>query len=101
MRKIGSRNVISLILSVLIFCIVLIGLFNMNRSTQKNAQTSLEKAMQRSIMECYTMEGSYPKKLSYLEKNYYLAYDHQTYKVIYHYNGDQQLPSFKVVRRSS
>lgn len=101
MRKIISRNALSLIISVLIFCLILIGLLNMNRSTQKNAQSSLENAMRRGIMECYAMEGAYPENLSYLEKNYYITYDHQAYKVIYHYNGDQHLPTFKVVRRSS
>lgn len=93
-----KRNAVSLIILIVVFILITGGLIRMNRSTQKNSRISLENAVQRGVLECYAMEGAYPRSLSYLEKNYHIAYDHKSYKVIYHYKGEQHLPSYQIVK---
>lgn len=52
-------------------------------SSIKNQQESLENALSRDIVQCYSIEGRYPPSLSYLEQHYGLTYDKDTFFVDY------------------
>lgn len=75
-----KRNALGLLFTILIFVIIMAGLRTMNASTTRNGKATLEKAMERGIMECYVMEGHYPKSVSYLKKHYHVSYNEKTTK---------------------
>ncbi len=94
-----KRNALGLLFTILIFVIIIAGLRTMNASTAKNGQATLEKAMRRGIMECYVMEGHYPKSLNDLKKHYHVSYNEKDYQVTYHYKNSYTLPTFTITTK--
>jgi hypothetical protein len=59
----------------------------------------LGSALDRSITQCYALEGTYPSSLTYLEDNYGLTYDHERYFIDYQYIGDNLRPDTTIIER--
>lgn len=59
----------------------------------------LENALDRSILQCYALEGAYPVSLSYLEENYGLTYNKEHFFVDYQYIGGNLRPDFTIIER--
>lgn len=89
--------------SLLIF-IILLGL--LLSSTEKISSKAEEEglyiigaAIKRSTVQCYAIEGKYPKSLTYLKDNYGLRIDDNKYFVHYSYLGSNILPDVTVMRK--
>jgi len=91
-----SQNIIRIVLTLVIFALIVFGLQTMNASTKSLSKKSLESAMYRGIMECYALEGAYPKSLEYLEENYHVIYDHSAFKVDYTVITYNVMPNFTI-----
>lgn len=59
----------------------------------------LENAIDRSITQCYALEGMYPANLAYLEENYGLIYNKDQFFVSYEYIGGNLRPSITIIER--
>ena len=59
----------------------------------------LENAIERSITQCYALEGTYPADLAYLEQHYGLIYDKEQFFVMYEYIGGNLRPSITIIER--
>ena len=59
----------------------------------------LENALDRSITQCYALEGSYPPSLSYLVENYGLTYNSEQYFIDYQYIGSNLRPDTMIIER--
>ena len=60
---------------IVLFVLFLQGIGSVSESTLSKQQESLETALERSISQCYAVEGSYPPSLEYLKQHYGLLYD--------------------------
>ena len=78
---------------IVLFVLFLQGIGSVSESTLSKQQESLETALERSISQCYAVEGSYPPSLEYLKQHYGLLYD-------YEYYGSNLLPEVTVLRRT-
>ena len=91
------------LLSICVFFVVLLcffqGITNFSSDTQKRQRESLENALTRSVTYCYTVEGSYPPSLTYLQENYGLIYDDGLFFVDYQYLGANILPDITIIER--
>jgi hypothetical protein len=67
------------------------------RSSQE--KVILGNALERSITQCYALEGAYPSSLTYLEDNYGLTYDHDRFFIDYQYIGDNLRPDTIIIER--
>ncbi len=65
---------------------------------QQSAQ-SVQEAVLRSAVQCYSVEGVYPSNLDYLEKYYGLIVDHETYIIGYDAFSSNLLPQVTVLVR--
>ncbi len=65
---------------------------------QQSAQ-SVQEAVLRSAVQCYSVEGVYPSNLDYLEKYYGLIIDHETYIIGYDAFSSNLLPQVTVLVR--
>lgn len=83
-----------------LFVLFLQGVGSVNESTLSKQQESLETALERSISQCYAVEGSYPPSLEYLEQHYGLLYDEDHFFVDYEYYGSNLLPEVTVLRKT-
>lgn len=59
---------------IVLFVLFLQGIGSVSESTLSKQQESLETALERSISQCYAVEGSYPPSLEYLKQHYGLLY---------------------------
>jgi hypothetical protein len=57
----------------------------------------LTDAVRRSAVQCYALEGRFPDNLSYLEDNYSLIIDHDSYVVYYEPMGGNLIPQIRVM----
>lgn len=59
----------------------------------------LDKALTRSITQCYALEGFYPPSLTYLEENYGLTYNKEHFYIDYRYIGSNLRPDVTIIGR--
>ena len=85
---------------LILFVLFIQGVSSVSESTLSKQQESLETALERSISQCYAVEGSYPPSLEYLEQHYGLLYDEDSFFVDYEYYGSNLLPEVTVLRRT-
>ena len=85
---------------VILFVLFLRGIGSVGESTLSKQQESLETALERSISQCYAVEGCYPPSLEYLEQHYGLLYDEDSFFIDYEYYGSNLLPEVTVLRRN-
>lgn len=72
---------------------------SLEESNGSRQRELLENALERSITQCYALEGSYPSSLSYLEENYGLTYDKEHYYIDYQYIGSNLRPDTTIIER--
>ena len=85
---------------VFIVLFLLISTFVMGGADTKvqNRQTDfLADAVRRAAVQSYALEGRFPDNLSYLEQNYGLIIDHNSFAVYYESMGDNLLPQIRVI----
>jgi len=90
-------------LPVLIMIVVL-GVFvlfsnSMTSSNTEREKEILENAIDRSVTQCYALEGTYPGSLEYLEENYGLIYNKEQFFVDYQYIGGNLRPDITIIER--
>ncbi len=99
----GKRFNIYPIISILIFGSILflfyLGIEYSGRSSIEKQQESLNNAISRDIVQCYSIEGMYPPNLEYLEEHYGLTYDKNTFFVDYQPIAGNLYPDYTVILR--
>ncbi|WP_312645611.1 hypothetical protein [Hydrogenoanaerobacterium sp.] len=88
-KKRDDTAVRELTLPILFFAILvallMTGLGSISKSTDTERLKAAEQALRRAAVQCYALEGQYPKSLDYMEQNYGLVLDREQY--VYHYQG--------------
>lgn len=59
----------------------------------------MERALNRSITQCYALEGTYPPDLSYLCDNYGFTYNETHFFIDYQYIGANLRPDVTIIER--
>jgi hypothetical protein len=67
-----------------------------NRAQEKEL---LSRALERSITQCYALEGDYPPNLAYLTENYGLTYDADHFFIDYQYIGSNLRPDTTIIEK--
>lgn len=86
-----------LILFLTIGVLFLRGLTSVSDTTLAKQRESLETALNRSISQCYAVEGLYPPTLEYIEQHYGLTYDKTLFKVDYQPFGSNLFPDVTII----
>lgn len=95
--------VISIIVSVLIFAIVIVIVFvsisNYSMKVDEKKLVDMKNTVLSYAVQCYALEGHYPPDVAYLEQNYGLQLDTDTY--VYHYDlfASNILPHVAVLQK--
>ncbi|MBP3277381.1 MAG: hypothetical protein J6M44_00340 [Butyrivibrio sp.] len=92
-------RVISVVIFVLIAVFFIQAVEYSGRSSIEKEQESLENAISRDIVQCYTLEGMYPPSLSYMEDHYGLTYDKNVFFVDYQPIAANLYPDYTVILR--
>lgn len=81
-KTIGT--IVAVIVSVMILIVAGNSLLNIGQQSRTAGLAVAEQALEKSVMQCYALEGAYPPNLEYLEQNYGLIIDRQKY--VYQYD---------------
>ena len=85
----------------MILLFFLAGVRSVNETTLSKQKESLEVALERSISQCYAVEGVYPPSLQYLIDHYGVVYDTNLFFVDYEYFGSNLMPDVSVVKKTN
>ena len=85
-----------LILVLIAFVVFSNSMVNTNVAREKEI---LQNAINRSITQCYALEGTYPRDLAYLEEHYGLIYNKEQFFVGYDYIGGNLRPDITIIER--
>lgn len=97
-RLSGSFS-ISVIIFVAVIGVFLFGISSISGSSVANDKQLLEDAVQRDIIHCYSVEGSYPENVAYMESHYGLTYDKNKFIIDYEYIGANIMPQVQIINK--
>ncbi|NLW71104.1 MAG: hypothetical protein GX061_08505 [Eubacteriaceae bacterium] len=72
------------------------GLSDFAQSVGNRQMTFIEDTIRKYAVQCYALEGFFPKDLSYLRDNYGLYLNDKKYVYHYNYIGENLLPEIYV-----
>ena len=76
------------------------GIASVSDTTAAKQLESLENAINRSITQCYAVEGAYPPDLNYIKDHYGLVYDETLFYVDYQPIGSNIMPNVTILQRT-
>lgn len=89
--------------SILFFAVLIVFFFfavqSISEDTLDRQESSLSDALNRSIVSCYSVEGTYPPSLEYIVNHYGLLYDEDTFFVDYRAIGANLYPDVTIIRK--
>jgi hypothetical protein len=87
--------------ALLILMLVLLSFASKSITDSNRAQEKelLSRALERSITQCYALEGDYPPNLAYLTENYGLTYDKDHFFIDYQYIGSNLRPDTTIIEK--
>ena len=97
MRMKHRRWLIALALVIAAVAAVLLLSGRVQRDLARQSAQSVQDAVLRSAVQCYSVEGAYPSSVDYLEEHYGLMIDHKTYIVSYDAFSSNLLPQVEVL----
>ena len=68
--------------------------------TAAEQKRSLEEALRRNIVHCYTVNGFYPESLDYLMIHYPISYDESLFIIHYQPVASNLMPDVTVLERN-
>lgn len=95
----GSKNKLSLLITLGIFILFILQIQNITHLTKQQQRINLEKAISRDIIQCYALEGYYPPDLNYIEEHYGLIYNKSEFFIDYQIEGENIKPTFTIIER--
>ena len=91
----------SILFFVLLLSCFLIGIQSISKSSVEKQKQSLETALQRDIVHCYAVEGTYPPSLEYIKSHYGLTYNEDLFFVDYQPIGANLMPDVTIIERKT
>lgn len=100
--QISSRNLlVSIIIFIMVFCLFWFGITAMSEKNSSQERQTLETAINRGIVHCYSIEGTYPGNLQYLEDHYGLTYNKERFFVDYQVLGSNIMPDVTIIDKEA
>ncbi len=90
----------SWIIFALVILFFIYGLGRLSTYNAANQKEILTDAITRDVIHCYSIEGSYPPSLEYIEAHYGLTYDHDRFIIDYEPIGSNIMPNVTIIERT-
>lgn len=72
------------------------GIYSVQTGIADKNLENIEQAIRRGTIQCYAIEGIYPKDLEYLKKEYGIIVDEKKYSIIYTAYASNVMPEIEV-----
>lgn len=93
---IWGTTILPSLLFVFMLACLLIGVTRFDKLRKEQNLILTEQAIRKATIQCYANEGIFPSSISYLEENYYLHIDYDTYYVMYESVASNFMPEIGV-----
>lgn len=74
---------VALLISLMVLLLVGSSLASLDRTSREAGIEIAREAIEKSVMQCYALEGAYPPSINYLRQYYGLAVDEDQYVIVY------------------
>lgn len=91
-----KRGIYLCLVAVCVIGLSVWGLWGISGQIDESQLTFLQNAIRRSAVQCYAIEGSFPRDISYLEDHYGLTLDRDRFIFHYEYRWGNQVPRINV-----
>lgn len=98
-KKNSKTAYIPIVLFVIVMGIFIFFFDSFQESNRAQEMEILQTALNRSIVQCYALEGSYPANLAYLKEHYGLTYNEEHFFIDYKYIGGNLRPDITIIER--
>jgi hypothetical protein len=78
-----AGTLLAILFSLLVLLWAWQSLTGLDMRSREAGRAVAKEAIERAVMQCYALEGSYPPNLDYLVKNYGLIIDQKRYVYLY------------------
>lgn len=108
MNRFAKRNIfiqtirkshISFLVFLGLIALFVYGISNISNTTTEKQEESLKNALNRDIVHCYCVEGTYPPSLAYLVEHYGLTYDEDLFYIDYVAYGSNIIPDVTIIKK--
>lgn len=102
MKAVREHKVITVcvIAAVLIAALVLVRASRTTEEDRREQIESITDTIYERALQCYVIEGAYPESLEYLEENYGLAVNKESYYIVYTPFAENLPPDVRVIERA-
>lgn len=103
-KKREKSHMIQFVPILLLLSVILIFALSATQLTADNRaheRKIVSNALERSITQCYALEGSYPPNLSYLCDHYGFIYNKEHFFIDYQYIGSNLRPDVTIIEQSA
>jgi competence protein ComGC len=90
----------SLAVSILFLLICAQSIFNFNSNIEKKQVEIVKQAVEKAVINCYSLEGSYPPDIQYLHNNYGLVVDSNHYVYDYRIFASNLPPEIFIFKKN-
>ena len=90
----------SLILVLAVGVLFLLTVSRLEEGRRAEGKRQLEAAARQAAVSCYACEGFYPPDIAYMQENYGLQYDEESYVIHYERTASNWMPDITVLERS-
>jgi len=97
--RVVSKMLPMMVSILVILALLLVGSRLIEQSSQAEGTRLAEESIHRASVQCYALEGFYPRNLDYLIARYGIMIDQDTYFVHYQYIADNLAPDVTVMLR--
>ncbi len=90
---------------ILVVCMITLSLFLVpliGETVDHNVditQQTMQQAIEKALIHCYAIEGSYPPSLEYLKENYGIYIQEERFYYYYEYVGSNVRPIVQVIEK--
>ena len=95
----GAKPFLSIAILLAFLFLFIGGLNSVSGRSDAEQLRSLEEAVRRNIVHCYTVNGFYPESLDYLMEHYPILYDDTRYSIHYQPVASNLMPDVTVMER--
>lgn len=88
-----------IVFSAVYLSIIYQGMGNFQKNTNDQSLKTIEKAIEKAAVLCYSIEGSYPPDVKYLKDHYGVIIDESKYFYYYEVDGANIMPKITVFKR--
>lgn len=89
--------VVSAAFLILVIAIISPSIIHFTGKSKEINVESVQKTVEKYVVECYAVEGSYPADLYYLQENYGLILDEDNYIYDYEVFASNVMPKISVI----